>query len=304
MNTFFHTGRIRECILDHLILGNGRDESRPFARRFSGSIGHMSFAISIDAAITELARDPLRHVVLLEQLLAYPGHVTAYGVSDRGKSAILLALTTSASAYDRHAYPEVELVAFVSSDHPRLTAALLSCLPTDIGIVFKLAHEADLFPVESKFSVTRRTAFVSFTSGGVADPDPEVRVTRAPDDAAFRMFETQGHDRSWVESMLESGRAFACVREQDGDIASVCLVYENWGPVWEVGGVGTAPAQQRKGFGARVVRTAVAELGKRALKPRYQVEEHNAASIALARSVGLTPFLTITHHLAARQRSA
>ena len=50
--------------------------------------------------------------------------------------------------------------------------------------------------------------------------------------------------------MLASGRAFACVLEQDGDTASVCLVYENWGPVWEVGGVVTAPAHRRKGLGA------------------------------------------------------
>jgi hypothetical protein len=44
------------------------------------------------------------------------------------------------------------------------------------------------------------------------------------------------------------------------------------------------------------VRTALAELGKRGLAPRYQVEEHNTASIALARSVGLAPFVTITHY--------
>jgi hypothetical protein len=30
--------------------------------------------------------------------------------------------------------------------------------------------------------------------------------------------------------------------------------------------------------------------------PRYQVEEHNKASIGLAQSVGLTPFLTIEHY--------
>ena len=260
----------------------------------------MTFAISTDSAIAELARDPLRNVVLLKQLLAYPADVTAYRVSDTGISAILLALTASASAYDRHAYPESELVAYISSDHPRLTASLLTCLPTDVGIVFKLSREADLFPVESKFSVTKRTAFVSFSFGRVADPDPEVCVTRTPDEAAFGLFETQGHERIWVESMLESSRAFACVLEWEGGIASVCLVYENWGPVWEVGGVVTAPEHRRKGLGARVVRTALAELAKRGLKPRYQVEEHNSASIALARSVGLAPFLTIAHYITGR----
>jgi len=263
----------------------------------------MTFAISIDSAIDELARDPLRHVVLLKQLLAYPTHVKAYRASGTAGSAILLALEASASAYDRQAYPEAEVVAFISSDHPDLTASLLPCLPRDVGIAFKLSREADLHPVQTKFPVVRSTAFVSFTSDGVMEPDAEVRVTTTPGEVAFRMFETQGHERRWIESMLANGRAFACVLEQD-TTASVCLVYENWGPVWEVGGVVTAPEHRRKGLGARVVRTALAELGKRGLKPRYQVEENNAASIALARSVGLAPFLTMTHYLTSARRSA
>ena len=264
----------------------------------------MTFAISTESAIEHLARDPLRHVVLLKQLLAYPGHVKAYREAGASGTAILLALEASASAYDRQTYPEAEVVAFISSDHPDLTAALLACLPGDVGIVFKLSREADLRSVESKFPVSRRTAFVSFTSGSVVEPDADVRVTTTPGDAVFRMFETQGHAEAWVRSMLGSGQAFACVLEQGGEVASVCLVYENWGPVWEVGGVVTDPAHRRKGFGARVVRTALAEIAKRGLKPRYQVEEDNIASIALARSVGLTPFLTITHYVTAAGRSA
>ena len=59
----------------------------------------------------------------------------------------------------------------------------------------------------------------------------------------------------------------------------------------------TAPSQRRKGFAARVVRTALAELAARGLAPRYQVEEHNKASIHLANSIGLVPFLTIVHYV-------
>ena len=77
---------------------------------------------------------------------------------------------------------------------------------------------------------------------------------------------------------------------------SACFAFENYGPVWEVGGVVTASAHRQRGLGARVVRTALAELARRELAPRYQVEEHNTASIALARSVGLVPFVTITHY--------
>ena len=269
--------------------------------RFAGSIAQMTFAISTEAAVADLACDPLRHIVLLKQLLAYPEHVKAFRVANAAGSAILLALEASASAYDRQTYPEADVVAFISSDHPDLTASLLPCLPHDVGIAFKLSREADLHPVQTKFSVVRRTAFVSFTADEATAPDAEVRVTTTPGEAAFRMFVTQGHEGSWVEPMLASGRAFACVLEQGGDTASVCLVYENWGPAWEVV---TAPDHRRKDLGARVVRTALATLGERGLKPRYQVEEHNAASIALARSVGLAPFVTITHYVTSGRPSA
>ena len=99
-----------------------------------------------------------------------------------------------------------------------------------------------------------------------------------------------------TEPLLAAGSAFAAVLERDRKGVSACFAFENHGPVWEVGGVVTAPEHRRKGLGARVVRAALAELSRRGLAPRYQVEEHNTASIGLANSVGLTPFLTITHY--------
>jgi ribosomal protein S18 acetylase RimI-like enzyme len=251
---------------------------------------------ALQDAIDELARDPLRHIVLLKHLLAYPDHVKVHRVCGAEGAATLVALDTSVSPYDRQAYPQAAVAAFVSSDHPALTASLLSHVPRGTGIVFKLSSEADLAAVQSQFAVTRRTAFVSFTSAGGSQPASGVEITSAPGDATFQMFETQGHDRSWLKPLLRGGKAFACVAKRGGDTVSACLAFENYGPVWEVGGVVTASSHRRQGFGARVVRTALAELTRRGLAPRYQVEEHNNASIALARSVGLAAFLTIVHY--------
>jgi GNAT superfamily N-acetyltransferase len=210
--------------------------------------------------------------------------------------ATLVTLDTSVSAYDRQAYPTAAVAAFIASDHPDLTSLLLPHVPRGVGIVFKLASKADLVPVEAHFPVTRRTAFVSFTSADAIEPDAGVRITPTPGDAAFRLFAEQDHDRAWLEPLLHNGKAFACVLERDGETPSACFAFENYGPVWEVGGVVTASAHRRKGLGARVVRTALAELARRGLVPRYQVEEHNMPSIVLARSVGLVPFVTITHY--------
>lgn len=256
----------------------------------------MSALTAVQDVVDQLARDPLPNIVLLKQLLAYPEHVTVHRVSDPEGTAVLIALNTSVSPYDRQTYPNASVAAFISSDHPSLTTALMTKLPRGVGIVFKLSKEADLAPVKAHFPVTRRTTFVSFTSVGGAEPAPSVQVTAAPTDAAFQLFELQGHDRPWLEPLLRNGKAFACVDDRDGETLAACFAFENFSPVWEVGGVVTAPAHRRKGLGARVVRTALAELSKRRLVPRYQVEEHNTASIALARSVGLVPFVTITHY--------
>jgi GNAT superfamily N-acetyltransferase len=246
--------------------------------------------------VDELARDPLRHIVLLKHLLAYPEHVRIHRVSAAAGTATLVALETSVSPYDRQTYPRAMVAAFISSDHPTLTASLLSYVPRGVGVVFKLSRAADLPPIQSQFTVKRRAAFVSFTSSGTEGSALGVRITKEPSDAILRLFEAQGHDETWLRPLLRSGKAFACVLEHRGDVLSACLAFENYRPVWEVGGVITASPHRRKGFGARVVRAALAELSQRALVPRYQVEVQNKPSIGLAKAVGLAPFLTITHY--------
>lgn len=234
--------------------------------------------------------------MLLKQLIAYPDHVRAFRATGPEGAATLVMLDVSASAYDRETYPQAEVAAFVESDHPRLTAALMAHVPRGVGVVFKLSRLADLAPVAAQFAVERRTAFVSFTSTAAFAPVAGVTVTSSPGDASFPLFATQGHDRTWLEPLLRAGKAFACVLERDGEALSVCFAFENFGRIWEIGGVVTPPARRKQGFAALVVRAALAELTRRGLAPRYQVEEDNAASIALARSVGLVPFTTITHY--------
>jgi len=250
----------------------------------------------IQDLIDELARDPLRHIVLLKHLLAWPEHVKVHRVSGLVGAATMVLLDAWANAWDRLTYPNASVVAFISSDHPDLTASLLSAVPPGVGVVFKLSREADLAPVETKFTVERRSAFVSFTSNGAFAADPGVRVEVDPGDGVYRLFAEQGHERARLEPLSRDGRAFACMLERDGEPLSACFAFENSGPVWEVGGVVTLPSYRKQGLGARVVRTALAELAQRRLVPRYQVEEDNEASIGLARSVGLVPFLTIVHY--------
>ncbi|MBS0518183.1 MAG: GNAT family N-acetyltransferase [Proteobacteria bacterium] len=256
----------------------------------------MASPVSVQDAIDELSREPLRHIVLLKHLLAYPDHVRLHRAAGPEGTALLVALETSVSAYDRQAYPKAALAALVTSDHPWLTEQLMAHVPPGVGVVFKLSQEIDPAPIADRFPIVRRTSFVSFTSSARIARDGDARVSTTVSDAAFRLFEQQGHERGWLEPLLRAGKAFACVLERDGEPVSGCFAFENYGPVWEVGGVVTASPQRRKGFGGKVVRTALAELNDRSLAPRYQVDAHNEASIRLARSVGLAPFLTVVHY--------
>ena len=79
--------------------------------------------------------------------------------------------------------------------------------------------------------------------------------------------------------------------EQEKAPRSVCFAFKNHGRIWEVGGVVTPVQYRGQGLAAKVVRSSLAELQRRRLVPRYQVNEDNLPSLRLAASVGLRQFL-------------
>jgi RimJ/RimL family protein N-acetyltransferase len=248
-------------------------------------------------AVARLEREPLRHIVLLKHIEAFRDHIRVTQVSTDRSVATLVLLDTRASAYDRQTYPEARFAALISSDGPELTHRLIESVPRQHPVVFKLANDADRDVVATHFPIGRATSFLSFTAGELAGfvADDRVSITTSASDAALDLFESQGHPREWLLPLLSSGRAFTCVLEQDGEPRSVCLAFDNYRQVWEVGGVVTPTRYRGQGLAARVVRSALAELQRRSLVPRYQVNEDNLPSIRLAASVGLRQFLQLTH---------
>jgi hypothetical protein len=247
--------------------------------------------------VRRLERQPLRNIVLLKHIEAFREHVSVAQVSDGSETATLVLLDTTGSIYDRETYPQAAFAALISSDHPRLTRGLLSSVPARGNVVFKLASDDDRDVVAECFPISRATSFLSFTGDERATfvADSEVSASTSASDGALRLFESQGHPRDWVLALLASDRAFVCVLEQDGEPRSVCIAFENHRQIWEVGGVVTPMPHRGQGFAARVVRTALAELQRRKLAARYQVNEGNLPSIRLAKSVGLRQFLQLTH---------
>lgn len=247
--------------------------------------------------VNRLERQPLRNIVLLKHVEAFREYVSVAQVCDGADTATLVLLDTTASLYDRQTYPQATFAALISSDHPRLTRRLLDSVPAHARVVFKLAGEGDRDVVAERFSISRATSFLSFTGDERATfvADGQVSVSRSASDEVLRLFESQGHPRDWLLPLLASDRAFVCVLEHDSRPLSVCIAFENHRQIWEVGGVVTPAPHRGRGFAARVVRTTLAELHHRELIARYQVNEDNLPSIRLATSVGLRPFLQLTH---------
>ena len=248
-------------------------------------------------AVRQLEREPLRNIVLLKHIEAFPEHVSVSRVSDEHGSGTLILLDTRASAYDRATYPEAAFAALISADAPSLTRTLLDDVPSQCHVVFKLGNDADHDVVADRFAIKRATSFLSFTTDASTDAcrDDAVSISAALSDAAFGLFGSQGHPREWLSPLLASGRAFACLLEDGEQLRSACIAFENYRQVWEIGGVVTPAAHRGQGSASRVVRTALAELRRRGLVARYQVNEDNQPSIRLAASVGLRRFLQLTH---------
>ena len=247
-----------------------------------------------------LARDPLRNIVLLKHLQAYPGHARLHHVADGERHGFLVLLDAAATSWDRRTYPDARFVVLVAGDGPDLTRALLDHVPRGVGLVFKLDGEEDFAAVAETFALERRMRILSFTAppaelAGLG-ADPDVRIGPDPGEAAFALFAAQDHARAWLQPRLAEGSAFACVAGPAAAPRAVCFAYENWSRVWEIGGVFTPQDARRQGHGARAVRAVLGELGRRGHFPRYQVHEDNLASIRLAESAGLRPFLRLTHY--------
>lgn len=249
------------------------------------------------SAVARLEREPLHNIVLLKHIKAFRDHVSIVQLSTERSVGTLVLLDTSASPYDRETYPEATFAALMSSDDPGLTRTLLKSVPRQCDVVFKLCNDADRDIVAEHFPLRRATSFLSFTAGAAANfaSDASVSITSHASLAMLDLFESQGHPADWLCPLLSSGRAFTCLLQQDGAPRSVCLAFENHRQIWEVGGVVTPMQHRGLGLASRVVRSALAELQRRRLVPRYQVNEANVPSIRLARSIGLQQFLHLTH---------
>jgi RimJ/RimL family protein N-acetyltransferase len=253
--------------------------------------------LDLEAASAYLERNALQNITHLKMIGAHPEATRVHHITTADGEGMLTLLETAAFWYDRETYPNSKSIVLISSDSPEVTKRLLEFLPRDERLVFKLTRDSDRELLAQRFDLNRTRRFISYSSrtGSGFQADPEVELTLEPNDDAFALLEEQGHPRSGILPLLAQHQAFVCTLEQRNRMVSGCLAFQIHNQIWEIGAVLTVPEARGQGFAKRVVSTALAALESRGLTPRYQVLDDNTASIRLAESVGLEPFVTLTH---------
>ena len=249
------------------------------------------------AAITFLKRDPLRNIVPLKMLTAYPDAIETHYHEADDEAAALLLFPTTAFAYDRATYGDLDLVVILAATTQAAATALLPHIPTHKKLIFKVV-DADLRKwLADHFALQRVTAFLSYTATAVDHfpADPAVVVADQVDERLYPLFAIQTYDAAELKRYFAEGQARTFALYQAAEPVAACFTYQNFENVHEIGGVVTLPAQRRQGYAQKVVTTAVHSLLSRGCLPRYQVHEINRPSIALAEQIGLTPFVTVEH---------
>ena len=150
-----------------------------------------------------------------------------------------------------------------------------------------------------RFTLRRMTAYTSYTTptGYQVAPAAGVVVSDRLDERSYALYRTQGYGRAEVAHYFAGGQARSFTRYRGERPIAGCFTYQNYGQVHEIAGVYTVPEARRQGHGRAVVSSALKNLSSRKLVPRYQVREDNAASVHLAETMGLKPFVTTTHWL-------
>ncbi|MFZ4657608.1 MAG: GNAT family N-acetyltransferase [Caldilineaceae bacterium] len=249
------------------------------------------------AAIAFLKRDPLRNIVPLKMLTAYPAAIETHYYEAGDEAAALLLFPTNAFAYDRATYADLDLVVILAATTTEAATALLPQIPMQKRLIFKLmdAHVSDL--LATRFALQRVTAFLSYTATASDHfaPDAEVVTAAQVDERLYPHFAAQGHDVEELQRYFADGQARAFTLYQAEAPIAACFTYRNFEQIHEIGGVFTIPSERRKGHAQQVVTTAIHSLLQRNCLPRYQVHEGNHPSIALAEQIGLTRFVTVEH---------
>lgn len=248
------------------------------------------------AILSYLREQPLRNITLLKMVTYFSQVMHCHYLERPEGRGVLLLLPAEAYAYDHRTYPEAEFIVFLEYSSPGMFAHLLPLLPKDSRLVFKLQDESYHRALSEHYELTKARGYITYTAPANLHlaPAPEAVLGELPDHRLLPLWEGNHYSLQEIQDYFDSGAFSVSIFEGETPLTT-CLAFCNEDHVWEIGAVYTASSARGRGLAHKVVQTALYHLLREDRIPRYHVLESNHASIGLAGSVGLVPFVTLVH---------
>ncbi len=242
-----------------------------------------------------LEREPLAHLAHLKYL---PLADTWQTQAD-GSTGVLLSYPTESVAWDQYLYPETQWILLPVAEDEAAAQRVLAYVRAQFSgsVAFKISDEATRGVFSAALDMTPTRSYHSFSTpaGAVFNTDAAVLQTQTPDATLRRRLAIDGYSEADVAHYFEAG---ACAFALAEHYVCTCMAFPNTESIWEIGALFTQEAYRGRGYARRVVSTALAYLLARDLTPRYQSSAENAASLGVARSLGLTLCMRLEHFTA------
>jgi ribosomal protein S18 acetylase RimI-like enzyme len=220
---------------------------------------------------------------------------------------VLLSHPVSLISWDHTLYPDVDYVLLPVASGEKAAQRLLDHLLSHPNIRGKLLVKfCDPLTKQSfsqHFSLHHARTLTSYSISQFLAPVSvweTVMVATQPDDAQVALYLENRYSRDELERYFADGAQSFTIYEQGQAVCS-CLAYRNFDMIWEIGALHTLAQARRKGYARMVVSVALETLLADGRIPRYVAENTNTASIRLAQSLGMQPFLNFEHYLTENQ---
>jgi GNAT superfamily N-acetyltransferase len=254
-----------------------------------------------EQALAYLRQRPMQHLVHLKYLHLYGDAIACQCVEHEQSTAVLLSHIPALTPWDAVQYPSANAILLPSASDEQAAEQLADAVMQQFAspLVFKFCEAFSKNALSKHFALEPTRTLISFTS----PPDMQVQRDEAVVIADYitpelqPLFLDNGYSVEELARYAQTGLlTFALYA--DYQPVCVCMSYQNFDQVWEIGGLRTVESARRKGYARRLVQTALSTLLSQGRIPRYQVEAGNTASVALAESLGMQVCLTFEHYQA------
>ena len=252
-----------------------------------------------------LNTDRLKHLTHLKYLSLYSKVIRQNYSEAGGQIGLLLSYPTQAVSWDRTLYPGTNHVLLPTASDSiaaeRLATYAWEQFSTELPVVIKFCDATTKAAFGQAFPLRFADTYLSFSAAPDTAFELPKQVVRSDQltDSCAALFVSNGYDYADLEAYFIKGAVSFAIYEQNRP-QCVCMVFQNYDTIWEIGGVQTIVSARRKGYARQVVQAALYTLLAQGKIPRYMVSAQNAASVQLAEGLGLQLCLRFEHYVVDR----